>query len=152
MTPTSLLNSPDDKVRALTGMTPRALRELLAEACPELLRRRQQAQERQPSRQQAQERQPSRRRGTGGGRKRRLSPEQEILLSLVSLRHNVAHAVVGLLLGVSADTSENTFAEAVVTLRAVCPSGKQENRLGGFSDSTPGRSGRGRSRPGTPGR
>lgn len=70
MTPTSLLNSPDDKVRALTGMTPRALRELLAEACPELLRRRQQAQERQPSR----------RRGTGGGRKRRLSPEQEILL------------------------------------------------------------------------
>ena len=142
MTPTSLLNSPDDKVRALTGMTPRALRELLAEACPELLRRRQQAQERQPSR----------RRGTGGGRKRCLSPEQEILLSLVSLRHNVAHAVVGLLFGVSADTSENTFAEAVVTLRAVCPSGKQENSLGGFSDSTPGRSGRGRSRPGTPGR
>jgi hypothetical protein len=95
-------------------MTPAALSELLNKVTPELLRRRQEVQSRQPDR----------RRGTGGGRKRRLSPEQEVLLALVYLRHNVAHAVVGLLFGVSADTSENTFAEVVLTLRDVCPAVK----------------------------
>lgn len=116
MTPSLLLTFPDDKVRALTGMTPPALSELLNKLAPALLKRRQEAQQKQPNR----------RRGTGGGRKRRLSTEQEILLALVYLRHNVAHAVVGLLFGVSADTSENTFAEVVITLRDVCPSSKFE--------------------------
>ena len=38
--------------------------------------------------------------------------------------HNVAHAVVGHLFGVSADTSENTFHEVVALLRDVCPSAR----------------------------
>jgi hypothetical protein len=116
MNPSLLLTFPDDKVRALTGMTPLALSELLNKVAPALLKRRQEARQKQPNR----------RRGTGGGRKRRLSTEQEILLALVYLRHNIAHAVVGLLFGVSADTSENTFAEVVITLRDVCPSSKFE--------------------------
>jgi hypothetical protein len=44
-----------------------------------------------------------------------------LLLTLIYLRHNVAHAVVGELFGVSADTSENTFHEVVFVLRDVCP-------------------------------
>lgn len=114
MTSALLSTFPDDKVRALTGMTPAALEQLLATASAELLRRRTESQKSLPNR----------RRATGGGRRRRLSPEQEILLALVYLRHNVSHAVVGHIFGVSADTSENTFAEVVATLRAVCPSGR----------------------------
>lgn len=116
MTVKLLSTFPDDKVRALTGMTPPALKQLLAKVAPELLARRLRNQKQQPGR----------KRETGGGRKRRLTTEQEILLTLIYLRHNVAHAVVGLLFGVSADTSENTFAEVVVVLRDTCPSGKYD--------------------------
>ena len=43
-------------------------------------------------------------------------------MSLLYLRHNVAHAVVGEMFGMSADTSENTFYEVILVLREVCPS------------------------------
>src|SRR2546425_12424612 len=106
------LNSyPAEKVRALFGVTVVALSELLAKVLPELLRRRQAERVRRPDRQRA----------VGGGRCRRLKPYQEVLLTLIYLRHNVAHAVVGALFGVSADTSENTFHEVVFVLRDVCP-------------------------------
>jgi len=106
------LNSyPAAKVRALLGLTVAALSELLAKVLPELLHRRQAARVRRLDRQRA----------VGGGRRRQLKPYQEVLLTLVYLRHNVAHAVVGELFGVSADTSENTFHEVVFVLRDVCP-------------------------------
>jgi DDE superfamily endonuclease/Helix-turn-helix of DDE superfamily endonuclease len=106
------LNSyPAEKVRALFGLTVVALSELLAKVLPELVRRRQAERVRRPDRQRA----------VGGGRRRRLKPYQEVLLTLVYLRHNVAHAVVGELFGVSADTAENTFHEVVFVLREVCP-------------------------------
>jgi len=106
------LNSyPAAKVRALFGLTVVALSELLAKVLPELVRRRQAERVRRPDRQRA----------VGGGRRRRLKPYQEVLLTLVYLRHNVAHAVVGELFGVSADTAENTFHEVVFVLRDVCP-------------------------------
>src|SRR5882724_10291234 len=79
------LNSyPAEKVRALVGLTLVALSELLAKALPELVRRRQVERTQRPDR----------RRAVGGGRRRRLKPYQEVLLTLVYLRHNVAHAVV----------------------------------------------------------
>jgi len=99
------------KVRALFGLTGGALSELLAKALPELVRRRQVERTQRPDR----------RRAVGAGRRRRLKPYQEVLLTLVYLRHNVAHAVVGELFGVSTDTSENTFHEVVFVLRDVCP-------------------------------
>lgn len=104
------------RVRALFGLTPAALGELLIGVLPVLVEQRQQ--------QQAQR--PERKRAPGGGRKRGLAPYQEVLLTLVYLRHNVAHEVVGHLFGVSADTSENTFHEVVVVLRDVCPSERWE--------------------------
>jgi len=106
-----LSSYPADKVRALLGLTVAALSELLAKVLPELLRRRQAERIRRPDRQRA----------VGGGRRRQLKPYQEVLLTLIYLRHNVAHAVVGELFGVSADTSENTFHEVVFVLRDVCP-------------------------------
>jgi len=47
-----------------------------------------------------------------------------VLMTLVYLRHNVSHEVVGGLFGVSADTSENTFHEVVRVLQDVCPSSR----------------------------
>jgi len=108
---THLNRYPPEKLHALFGLTLSALGALLAKVLPELLRRRQAERIGRPDRQRA----------VGGGRRRRLKPYQEVLLTLIYLRHNVAHAVVGELFGVSADTSENTFHEVVFVLCAVCP-------------------------------
>ena len=110
----TLENVSPTRIRALFGLSPRALGALLGAVLPELVARRRQAQEQRPNR----------KRRVGGGRKRRLAPYQEVLLTLVYLRHNVSHEVVGGLFGVSADTSENTFHEVVPVLKAVCPSGR----------------------------
>jgi len=111
-----LENAPPTRIQALFGLFPRALGELLAAVLPVLLARRRQAQEGRPDRQRA----------VGGGRTRRLAPYQEVLLSLLYLRHNVSHEVVGSLFGVSADTSENTFHEVIGVLQEVCPSSRWE--------------------------
>jgi DDE superfamily endonuclease/Helix-turn-helix of DDE superfamily endonuclease len=111
---TQLDTYPPEKVHALFGLTVPALSELLATVLPALVRRRQAERARRADRQRA----------VGGGRHRCLKPYQEVLLTLVYLRHNVAHAVVGELFGVSADTSENTFHEVVFILRDVCPANR----------------------------
>lgn len=112
----NLESSTSGRIRALFGLDPPALAALLEQVLPELLTRRRQAQAERPDR----------KRVVGGGRKRRLKPYQEVLLTLVYLRHNVSQAVVGELFGVSADTSENTFHEVIQMLRAVCPSSRFE--------------------------
>lgn len=111
MTDAQLDRALGKKVKALFGLTPDALAALLDQVVPELLRRRQQGRLVRPFR----------RRAPGAGRKRLLSPTQEVLLTLLYLRHNVAHEVVGQLFGVSADTSENTFHEVVAVLQEACP-------------------------------
>ena len=107
---TQLQHASESRVRALFGLVPAALGELLAAVLPPLVERRRQSQQARP-----------RQRALGGGRKRTLKPYQELLLTLVYLRHNTAHAVVGELFGVSADTSENTVYEVLPVLREVCP-------------------------------
>jgi hypothetical protein len=106
-----LQSFPPDRVRALFGLEPAALSRLLAAVLPELVARRLAAQRAKPER----------KRRPGGGRRRRLFPYQEVLLTLVYLRHNVAHAVVGQMFGVSADISENSFHDVVLLLRDLCP-------------------------------
>jgi hypothetical protein len=96
---TELSRYPKDKVRALFGLTPAALGDLLDVALPESDRRRKQEQANKPNR----------KRKVGQGRKRLLKPYQEVLLTLVYLRHNVAFCLVGQMFGVSADVAENTF-------------------------------------------
>lgn len=113
---TELTHYKKDKVRALFGLTPAALGDLLGVALPEIQRRRQQQQAHKQNRQ----------RQVGGGRKRLLKPYQEVLLTLLYLRHNVAFCVVGLLFGVSADVAENTFHEIVGVLKDVCPANRWE--------------------------
>lgn len=102
---------PKDRVRALFGLEPAALGLLLAEALPALAQRRLAEQTAKKDR----------KRGPGGGRRRKLFPYQEVLLTLLYLRHNVSHAVCGAMFGVSADISENAFHEVVQLLRDLCP-------------------------------
>lgn len=111
----ALLTFPEDKVHALVGLNHTALGALLLEALPEIDRRRLKEQADKP-----------RRRKIGGGRKRLLKPYQEVLLTLIYLRHNVAFCVVGLMFGVSADVAENTFHEIVGSLKDVCPANRWE--------------------------
>ena len=113
---THLQRFSKSRVKAMFGLTPAALGQLLATLLPVLLQKRRQSQERRPDRKRA----------VGGGRTRGLAPYQEVLMTLVYLRHNVSHEVVGGLFGVSADTSENTFHEVVALLREVCPSERWE--------------------------
>jgi hypothetical protein len=116
MTLKQINNLKPGRLRALTGMTVRALEELLVTVLPELVRRREQAKRNRPNRQRA----------IGGGAKRKLTPAQELLLVLIYLRHNVAHEVVGQMFGVSADQSENLFHEIVPLLRELFPSNRFE--------------------------
>jgi hypothetical protein len=111
----ALSTYPEDKVRSLFGLTHVALAQLLAIALPEIAKRRLRQQQSK-----------TRKRRVGGGRKRLLAPYQEVLLTLIYLRHNVAFSVVGALFGVSADVAENTFHEIVAVLRDVCPANRFE--------------------------
>ena len=113
---TELTRYPKDKVRSLFGLTPAALGDLLGVALPEIDRRRREQQHKKPNR----------KRLVGGGRKRLLKPYQEVLLTLLYLRHNVAFSVVGGFFDVSADVAENTFHEIVGVLRDVCPANRYE--------------------------
>jgi len=104
--------APSKRIKALFGLEPNVLGELLLTALPVLTE----------NRRKEQEFRLSRKRAVGGGRKRSLKPFQEILITLAYLRHNVSHEVLGELFGVSADVSENTFHEVIPVLREVCPS------------------------------
>ncbi len=113
---TQLQGLPKDRVRALFGLEPAALAQLLAAVLPPLMEKRYAQQEAKKNRKRA----------VGGGRRRKLLPYQEVLLTLVYLRHNLSHAVCGAMFSVSADTSENSFHEVILLLRDVCPADRWE--------------------------
>ena len=87
------------KVRALFGLSPATLAELLEAVLPVLVNRRRQAQASRSNR----------RRAVGGRRNRRFKPHQKGLVSLFYFRHHVAHAGGGEMFGVSAGTYGKTF-------------------------------------------
>lgn len=109
---TSLQEASPQRIQALFGLSRGALSLLLETVLPELIARRFQAKASRPRR----------KRRVGGGRKRGLKPYQEVLMTLLYLRHNVSQTVVGEMFGVSADTAENTFHEVIQVLKDLCPS------------------------------
>jgi hypothetical protein len=60
------------------------------------------------------------------GRQRKVYACQKFLMTLIYLRQNVNHTVVGQMFGVSADTSENVFHEVIPILQRTFPSQKWE--------------------------
>src|SRR5262249_27659536 len=65
-----------------------------------------------------------RQRVANDGRPRTVTPVHKVLMTLIYLRHNVQHEVVGALVGCSADTAENAFHEVVPVLRDLFPAEK----------------------------
>jgi len=101
------------RVKALFGLDPKVLADVLVKVLPELERRRADRLASRPDR--------KRRMVPNDGRPREVKPYQKVLMALMYLRHNVSHEVVGGLFGFSADTSENAFHEVVPILRELFP-------------------------------
>jgi hypothetical protein len=106
------------QVKALFGFHPLVLAEMLFRVLPELERRRI---ERLANR--SERKRPFIEKD---GRPREVTPLHQVLMTLLYLRHNVNHAVVGAMFGFSADTSENAFSEVMPVLRALFPKEKWE--------------------------
>ena len=62
------------------------------------------------------------------GRKRKVYALQKFLMTLIYLRQNVNHTMVGQMFGVSADTSENVFYEVIPILQKEFPPSKMGSR------------------------
>lgn len=114
----NLNNFSSSRIKALFGLHPKLLADLLFAVLPVLEKRRA---ERLASR-------PDRKRPpiSNDGRPREVLPLHKVLMALIYLRHNVSHEVVGALFGFSADSSENAFHEVVPLLRDMFPAEKWE--------------------------
>src|SRR6266508_1562730 len=110
---TNLTSRSAPRVKALFGLPPPLLAELLVVVLPELERRRTARRERRAAR--------NRQRGANAGRPRTVTPGHKVLMPLLYLRYQVPHEVVGALCGFSAETAENAFHEVVPVLRALFP-------------------------------
>ena len=115
---THLKYASSSKVKALFGLHPSVLVDVLFKVLPELERRRAERLAQRPERKRALV--------ADDGRPREVTPLHKTLMTLLYLRHNVAHAVVGALFGVSADSSENAFHELLPVLRDLFPKEKWE--------------------------
>ena len=115
---TPLKYASSSKVKALFGLHPSVLADALFLVLPELERRRAERLAQRPERKRALV--------TDDGRPREVTPLHKTLMTLLYLRHNVSHAVVGALFGVSADSSENAFHELLPVLRDLFPKEKWE--------------------------
>ena len=115
---TNLKNTSSSKVKALFGLHPTVLAELLFKVLPELEHRRTARLAQRPERKRALV--------AGDGRPREVTPLHQTLMTLLYLRHNVSHTVVGALFGHSADSAENAFHELLPVLRDLFPKEKWE--------------------------
>ena len=115
---THLKYASTSKVKALFGLHPTVLADVLFLVRPELERRR--------TERLAQRAERKRARVVDDGRPRAVTPLHKTLMTLLYLRHNVAHAVVGALFGVSADSSEKAFHELLPVLRDLFPKERWE--------------------------
>ena len=113
---TNLNSLSAPRVKALFGLPPSLLAELLFVVLPELERRRTARLESRADR--------KRQRVANDGRPRTVTPLHKVLMTLLYLRHNVQHEVVGALWGCSADTAENACHEVVPVLRDLFPTEK----------------------------
>jgi hypothetical protein len=106
------------KVKALFGFHPKVLAEILFRVLPELEKRRQ--------RRLVQRQDRKRPVIPHDGKPRTVLPLHKVLMTLLYLRHNVSHEVVGALFGFSADSSENALHEVLPSLRDLFPKEKWE--------------------------
>lgn len=106
------------QIKALFGFHPEVLAEMLFRVLPELERRRAARLAQRPERKRPYL--------DNDGRPRAVTPLHKTLMTIIYLRHNVSHTVVGALFGFSADVSEDAFAEVLPLLRDLFPKEKWE--------------------------
>ena len=104
------------QIKALFGFHPVVLAEILFRALPELERRRAERLAQRPERKRPYLK--------NDGRPREVTPWHKTLMTMLYLRHNVSHTVVGALFDFSADVSEDAFAEVLPLLRDLFPKEK----------------------------
>ncbi len=99
---------PENRIKSLFGLTPEVLSAVIIKVLPVLEQKRRQRLENNPER--------KRRFVPNDGRRREVLPLHKLLMTLVYLRHNCSHTVVGQMFDFSADSSENAL-QFVVTFR-----------------------------------
>jgi len=111
-------------IKALFGLPPKVLAEVLVLTLPAVENQRTQRLQHRAGR--------KRRFLPRDGRPRQVKPVQKVLLTLLYLRHNTSHEVVGRMFDKSADTSENAFIEVLPVLKRLFPQEKwaAEKRYG----------------------
>ena len=105
-------------IKALFGLQPKVLAEVLFLTLPALEQERSERLKNRHGR--------KRRFHERDGRPREVQPFQKVLLGLLYLRHNTSHEVVGRMFSKSADTSENAFVEVLPVLKRLFPNEKWE--------------------------
>ncbi len=105
-------------IKALFGLKPKVLAEVLVLTLPEVENARSERLKNRPTR--------KRRFHERDGRPREVKPVQKVLMCLLYLRHNTSHEIVGRMFSKSADTSENAFVEVLPVLKRLFPNEKWE--------------------------
>lgn len=104
------------RLKTLFGFSPGILAEILILVLPVLEEARTRRLTQRPDRKR-----PPR---THEGAPRQVTPRDQVLMTLLYLRHNVTHEIVGDLFGFSADSSEDAFHDVVPILRDLFPKEK----------------------------
>jgi len=105
-------------IKALFGLQPKVLAEVLFLTLPALEDERTHRLKQRHGR--------KRRFHARDGRPREVKPFHKVLMSLLYLRHNTSHEVVGRMCGFSADTAENAFIEVLPLVKRLFPNEKWE--------------------------
>lgn len=108
----------DSNVKNLFGFSRDILAQMMIEVLPILEAEREKRLKNRPER--------KRKYVPNDGRRREIYARQKFLMSLIYLRQNVTHTVLGQMFGVSADTSEDVFHETLPILQRVFPAQKWE--------------------------
>lgn len=108
----------DSRVKSLFGLSKAVLAEVIFRVLPVLEQQRNQRLQTKQDR--------KRKFVTNDGRPRTVLPFHKLLMTLVYLRHNCSHTVVGEMFDFSADSSENAFSEVIGVLQAEFPASKWE--------------------------
>ena len=105
-------------IKALFGLPPKVLAEVLLLTLPAVEHQRTVRLQKRPQR--------KRPFYARDGRPREVKPFEKVLMCLLSLRHNTSHEIVGRLFGKSADTEDSAFVEVLPVLQGLFPNQKWE--------------------------
>lgn len=114
----NLKKFPAATIKALFGLNPKVLAEVIFLVLPELEKQRIENLKKRKTRKRPFIK--------NDGRPCQVLPIHKLLMCLLYMRHNASHEMVGRLMGFSADSSENAFVEVLPVLKRLFPNQKWE--------------------------